>query len=261
MHSAVFSTRTAARLLFEAPGPITALFNSLSPEVAGALRLHLGLPGESPRSRVVCELRALSETCRAAARAEVLAVARLRFRLTRPEWTAQLPQWSTSDVLVRLYLESRASFVEAQRTLLLFARGELEQRHANYVAEVVPSLDRRAQMQRVLIGLLQETEKNTRCLVREFSGEHELAMFAGHSAACARPEPMSGRLRAVKRYRLALLFHYETATILVKAPSQRERHELCHGFASIFARDPRYFERPLSRLASGRIAGHLLYKT
>jgi len=242
-------------------GRFEALFNGLSPDVARALASQLTAGQTTPRARNVSELYALSAACRVAMRSEVLSVARQRFRLTRPNWTALLPHWSTSDVLVRLYLESRDTFVAAQRGLLLFSQGELELRRGSYVAEVVPSLDRKASMQQAMSGLLQETSTSRSCVVRDFSGEHELAMFAGHSASCARPEAMNGRQGAPRRYRLALIFHYETGTILLKAASQRERNQLCQQFASIFARDPTYFDRPLSRLRRGTNRQHLLCKT
>ena len=90
-----------------------------------------------------------------------------------------LGQWSTSDLLVRLYLESRSSFVAAQRSLLLFADGELELRKASYVADVVPSFDRKNRLQHAFVSLLHETAGRRPCGVRAFVGSPIFSMFAG----------------------------------------------------------------------------------
>ncbi len=190
--------------------------------------------------------RLLDLSCRAA-RSYVLEQAREAGRDLCPSRSRVLEAVSTPDLAVRLYLDAPAAF---ERAHFSYATALLEQvaiYQGQYIADVIPSYDRRARMlkalreaysndnskpplelvdvvhdDRFVIALHRGAQVN---VVRRFDGAHTLD-----------PNLCQPEIEA------AVLFRFDSCMLVVKAQSCVAREAVREAFVRIFVGDPHYFE-------------------
>ncbi len=243
------------------------LFAKLSPRVAGALAAHLGrseVPSRGEEGRVAldqawaaispdarasygpvfCRLHALSAR---QARPYLLSQAREAWGDTFPAVLRLLDAISTPDLAVRLYLESPSAAERAHFQLATKLLEQVESFQGQYVADVIPSRDRRERMARAMRASQAKSNADAPLQITDFVADDRF-LIALHRGASLRPtrcfdgaqqlDPDLGR----PEVELLVLFRFDTSLLIVKAPGTEQRASLRDAFVQIFVGDPRYFE-------------------
>lgn len=261
------------------------LFAKLSPRVAGALAAHLGrseipsrpeecadggrialdavwvaLAAEARESYAptFARLEALSAR---QARPYLLSEARESWGDTYPAVLRLLEAISTPDLAVRLYLESPSAAERAHFQLATKLLEQVEAFQGQYVADVIPSLDRRGRMERVMRASHARSQSDAALQLTDFVTDDRF-LIALHRGPRLRPTRCFDAAQQLDpdlcrpEVELLVLFRFDASLLIVKAPRAEQRASLRDAFMRIFVGDPRYFEprgerRPRYRLTLG----------
>jgi len=247
------------------------LFAKLSPRVAGALAAHLGrgeMPSGEPEGRAALDLAwaALPHAARAghaevfarltalsarAARPFLLAEARESWGDTYPAVLRLLDAISTPDLAVRMYLESPSAVERAHFRLATRLVEQIDTYQGQYVADVIPSRDRRGRMLRVMQAT-HHTRADAALRVSEFVSDDRF-LIALHRGAHLSPKRCFDGAQTLDpelarpEIELLVLFRFDASRLVVKAPRAEQRQSLRDAFVQIFVGDPLYFEPRVER--------------
>ncbi len=244
-------------------------FARLSPRVAFALAVHVrghgtssGAPGD-PAGSAALDLAwlSLSPGARAGFAQAFARLESLSARGARPYLVAEasaswgdvypavlrlLDAISTPDLAVRMYLESPSAVERAHFELTTKLFEQIAVYQGRYVADVIPSLDRRGRMRRAMQAMLG-TRADAPIQVSEFvtDGRFVLALHDGAQLSPGRCfdgaqqlDPDIGR----PEIKVLVQFRFDASQLVVKAPGAEQRKSLRDAFIQIFVGDPRYFE-------------------
>ncbi len=244
-----------------------AFFEALSADVAEALAAHLELPAlgrdargvraaehtsvyarwrhlaEAQRNELAEELLTLANMASPHARGYLVRVAQKRWTSTRPDWLPFIIAWSTQDLAARMYLEDPHGFREAHRHYRVDKREQYARYRGQFVADVVPSVDRRERMKRAMHTHFHGLSPFAHAIVDRVSDE-SLVLFI-HD----RPLPLENiegsQLEEVLGVcKVWLVFDFDSCELAIKAPSRSDREHLRTSFADIFVGVPDYFAAP-----------------
>jgi hypothetical protein len=256
----------------------TDLFAKLSPRLASALAAHLQRYGVAAPSgegqaalhvawhalapavqqQVEPALARIHELCCRKARSYVLEHARQARRDSCPSAERVLDAISTPDLAVRLYLEDPSAL---ERAYFQYATALIEQvavYQGQYIADVIPSYDRRARMLKALHTLGTSAQHEQPLAVADFVSDDRfvMALHRGAQVTTTRRFDAARQLDpnlCQPEIEAGLLFRFDSSMLIVKAPTCLQREALRDSFVHIFVGDPRYFEarseqRPRYRL-------------
>jgi hypothetical protein len=250
-----------------------AFFRHLTPDVARGLAGDLGLVldakagttsserlyaawkavDEFTQRRLEPGLRLVNDLCTATARNYLVALAEQQWTMRRPEWLPCIIVWSTHDLAVKLFMDAPEALKALHRTYGVDMLEHLKEYQGKYVADVVPSLDRKSRMKAAMLQHFKSEARGENCHIEDFVNEEKLALFvyAEEEVTPFDRFNQAGQLEPDWQrpvIRLAAVFNLETCRLLVKAPRKAEREKLRDLFAEIFVGDSDYFEDP-SQLA------------
>ncbi len=155
-------------------------------------------------------------------------------------------EWSAQDVALRLFVADPARFREAHRAYAVDALEHFREYPGSYEVTLATTPEAKARMKGEMITHFRDTAFGARCQIEDFANDEKFAIFVFHEDEMAPFDRFndSGVMEPDWQrpvVRLAAVFHYETSTLLVKAPRKVEREKLRDLFAEVFVRDPNYF--------------------
>ncbi len=237
-----------------------AFFEALSDDIARALAAHLQLPeatSTDPQSSVYArwqrldeaqqharesELAAIANMGSAHARGYLVRVAQKRWASTRPDWLPFIIAWSTADLAARMYLEDPHGFQEAHRHYRVDQREQRARYRGQFVADVVPSFDRRERMKQVMRAHFAGLGATWQAFDHVTDGE--LAFFMAEQPSAPGGLPTQLHEEALAPYPVWLLFDFSSCELSLRAPSLSDHERLRASFAEVFVGFSDYFEAP-----------------
>jgi hypothetical protein len=246
-----------------------AFFRHLTPDVARALASHLGITldvksgatsserlyaawkilDEETHHRLEPALRLVNDLCTASARSYLVTLAQERWSKARAEWLPFVIAWSTHDLAVRLFIDNVEALKALHRSYGVDMLEHLKEYQGKYVADVVPSVDRKSRMKASMLEHFRSESRGENCHIEDFVNDEKLALFVYAEDEVTPFDRFNnvGQLEPEWHrpvFRLAAVFNFETCTLLVKAPRKSEREKLRDLFAEIFVGNKNYFEDP-----------------
>lgn len=242
-------------------------FRQLSPEVIGpfvksvgvaidvdgardaGLRLYAAwkaLPPEQ-QQKLEAELLPVNDMCSPHARQYIEDIARATWTNGKSHLVEEAKGWSAQDLALRLYLEDRRAFFEAYKdyTVDSMAHGKEYRGRAPTNAETSPLKKKRLEQE--LQRYFRDTAFGARCQVEDYANAEKLAVFVFHEDEVTPLERFNDEGSVTTDWqrpvlKLAAVFHFESATLQVKAARKAEREKLRDLFAQIYVGDEEFFE-------------------
>ena len=244
-----------------------SFFRHLTPDALKVLQewaeVDLQLDGEGPLGEQVYRAwKALPEDDRKPIETDLLTVNDMCATHARPYleqlalavWTnghAKLIDesraWSAQDLAVRLFVADEKHFAEAHQTYAIDMMEYLKEFRGRYPVTLKPTPEAKARMKAAMASHFRDTAFGARCQVEDFANDEKFALFVFHEDEVAPFDRFNDKGVVEPDWqrpviRLAAVFHFETSTLLVKAPRTVERDKLRDLFAEIFVGDAAYFE-------------------
>jgi hypothetical protein len=244
-----------------------SFFRHLTPDALQVLRewadVDLTLDGEGPlgeqvyrawkalpeddRERIESALLPVNDMCATHARPYLEQLALVVWTNGSAKLIDESRAWSAQDLAVRLFVADEKRFAEAHQTYAVDMMEHLKEFHGRYPVTLKPTPEAKARMKLAMASHFRDTAFGARCQIEDFANEEKFALFVFHEDEVAPFDRFNDKGVVEPDWqrpviRLAAVFHFETSTLLVKAPRTTEREKLRDLFAEIFVGDADYFE-------------------
>ena len=155
--------------------------------------------------------------------------------------------WTPHDLAVRLFLMDEKGFTTAYQSYAVDMMQHFTEFRGRRPAQPALAVDTKARVKAAMVAYLKKTAYGTRCKVEDFVNSEKLALFVYHEDEATPFERFKNDDEIEPDWqrpviRLAAVFHFETCTLLIKAPRKEEREKLRDLFAEQVVGDPGYFE-------------------
>lgn len=242
------------------------LFAKLSPRVAEALAAHFVARGAKGVDRLVGKValvsawHGLSAEQREAFRSVLARMRDLSDRKARhcvleharesrlsacPSAGRVLDAISTPDLTVRLYLDDPQAFERAHFQWATALLEEVALYQGQYVADVIPSHDRRARMKKALEACAKVRDRPLEVADFVHDDSFGIALHRGGKVSSTRGFDRAGTLDpnlCRPEVEAACLFRFDSSLLIIKAQHHAAREALRDAFVHIFVGDPHYFD-------------------
>jgi hypothetical protein len=202
---------------------------------------------EDDRKPIETDLLTVNDMCATHARPYLEQLALVVWTNGHAKLIDESRAWSAQDLAVRLFVADEKHFAEAHQTYAIDMMEHLKEFHGRYPVTLKPTPEAKARMKTEMASHFRDTAFGARCQVEDFANDEKFALFVFHEDEVAPFDRFNDKGVVEPDWqrpviRLAAVFHFETSTLLVKAPRTVERDKLRDLFAEIFVGDAAYFE-------------------
>jgi hypothetical protein len=202
---------------------------------------------EDDRKPIETDLLTVNDMCATHARPYLEQLALVVWTNGHAKLIDESRAWSAQDLAVRLFVADEKHFAEAHQTYAIDMMEHLKEFHGRYPVTLKPTPEAKDRMKTEMASHFRDTAFGARCQVEDFANDEKFALFVFHEDEVAPFDRFNDKGVVEPDWqrpviRLAAVFHFETSTLLVKAPRTVERDKLRDLFAEIFVGDAAYFE-------------------
>jgi len=235
---------------------------AVGPKALG-LRLYTAwkaLP-DAQRLRIEEALLPVNEMCSPHARPYLESAAQKLWTNGHSHFVMESRNWSAQDFALRLYLDNQNAFYAAYQDYSVDVMEHGKEYRGRVPTRIVPSAASKERIQAALQRHFDETAYGARCQVEDHANSEKFALFVYFEDEVTPLERFSEEGLSTVWQRpvltMAAVFHFDSATLQVKASRKAEREKLRDLFAEILigvadyfvdaSRSPRYSFEPLRR--------------
>ncbi|QRK08533.1 hypothetical protein JQX13_53045 [Archangium violaceum] len=232
--------------LFTGSSGVNLMVNDKGPPGDQLYRAWKALPEDQQR-RLETELLPVNDMCSTHARPYLENTARAVWTNGKANLVEESRAWTTQDLALRLFIDSRRSFFDAYKNYTVDSMEHgTEYRGRRHVA-LEPSSTSKQQMREAMQQHFRETALGARCQIEDYANKEKFALFVYYEDEVTPMDRFNTEGVVAPEWqrpvlRIAAVFHFETATLQVKAARKVEREKLRDLFAKIFVGEPDYFE-------------------
>jgi len=221
---------------------------ALDPKLPPGLGLYAAwksLPTDQ-QTRLETELLPVNDMCSPHARPYLEAAARRSWTNGRSGLLEESRDWSAQDLALRLYLDDRRAFFDAYKDYSVDAMEHGKEYRGRGPVKVKPSHAAKRRMEAEIQQHFRETAFGARCQVEDHANEEKFALFVYHEDEVTPLERFTSEGTVTTDWqrpvlRIAAVFHFDSATLQVKASRRAEREKLRDLFAQVYVGEPDYF--------------------
>lgn len=202
---------------------------------------------EAQQQRLEEELLPVNEMCSPHARPYLEEVARRTWTNGKSHRVEESRGWSAQDLALRLHLDDPRAFQTAYQDYTVDVMEHGKEYRGRFAVRVSPSATAKEQLREALEEHFRETAYGARCQVEDHGNSEKFALFVYFEDEVTPLERFveEGTVATVWQrpvLKLAAVFHFDSATLQVKASRKAEREKLRDLFAEVLVGDRDYFE-------------------
>jgi len=204
------------------------------------------LPPER-QQKLETELLPVNDMCSPHARPYLEDVARATWTHGKAALLEDAKGWSAQDLALRLYLDDRRAFFEAYKDYTVDSMAHGKEYRGRAATKLEASPLKKQRLEQELRRYFRDTAFGARCQVEDHVNDDKLAVFVFHEDEVTPLERFNDEGAVTTDWqrpvlKMAAVFHFESATLQVKATRKLEREKLRDLFAQTYVGDLQFFE-------------------
>lgn len=244
-----------------------AFFRKLTPEVIALFTERVGLAFDvgppkgagaqlyaawkalplSQQQKLEAELLPVNDMCSPHARQYLEDRARSAWTEHKASLVEAAKGWSAQDLALRLYLDDRRAFFDAYKDYTIDSTAHGKEYRGRAQVRVQASPLKKQRLAHELQRYFRDTALGARCQVEDYANGEKLAVFVFHEDEVTPLDRFNDEGAVTTEWqrpvlKLTAVFHFESATLQIKAARKNERERLRDLFAEVYVGDGEFFE-------------------